>query len=1126
MAWGRLALIHAAGESADVIKGLSAVLGYRARSDVKSVVDVNHSQSLSMTEFPDLEGIVQQSGRVDRCLPPARFLRVRRMTRKQPENEAKADYLSDPAWQFSTEDRRQGGTYQFAKPEPLLPMSRLLPFLLNSLGQQRPGARLDHRLLARQVAKGQAVRKLPFVLRQRWSQRLLVLVDASQRLESYWADFEFIVTKLQQQLGTEVVIALRFDEAYRGRELRAVSWPDSEGQWQAWQAPAANVPVLILGDLGVDDQSGDSRAFWLQIAGRLHAHDAPVLTLNPLGYSAQAQRLNRRLQPNPLHDQQRLPRYPLRNGFDVRGQVDWNRVLACLSVLPMVDTGLLRRLRQRLGWGGGELEGQLWNHPDIQQTALGIRVRNYSEKYQRIYQQQVAGTETAKTLWEVVTEHHQDAYPGLRQLEQASRCVTEQQDSADVRAYLQRLAASVVQDNGGLQQRAALLQQAKTVLSVLPEQVWASDFSDLAYDVFALVHDKAIRAGDWPEVLPAGFEPAKAVRRVLEHREPLETERWHIVQVGSEGEFTLQKQASMGDLQVTPVAEMDSLQGLSPVLSFPPGEDGQRLLVKEGVKYSNQSGLFRVESMFDWLEVDWIEKPGWAHKIWRDQSGLKAEIVFAGEAHLFHWSPGERDGEWEPDTQRDSVGFDDYGLYADLDFSGITQRFRWIESGKFTIDSFEGAIKLTNIAYSLYQVTLSKGFWLADTNVSEDLWALIQGESASLSSLSTLTNTVKRANLEQCNGFLINLHKKYPGLDIHFISKGDWKYIRRIKLSNDSEVGKMLPSSHILSSNVASDKRSVPKVFISYSHDSDSHKDSVLSLANRLRSDGIECQLDQYVSGVPDRGWQHWMESQINDADYVLVVCTPKYLKCFQGLSSDGGTGVHFEGVLITEELYDLNYEDKFLPVLFEGGEIDDIPAVMRGLNTFQLMKDYNGLYQILTNQTIKIISGELVPRLVIGSINTAVNAFNRSPEEGIGGVERMRRDKVFKNIHDLLSSAPKDLDPRGFDGAEADYDALMDILEHDEDPWEADARNAVEAILDIAEIDEKEQMVHFYQKKVWNTVVSNYEELIIFLAEVASDSYSANCPNHTLAENWSGNWLAESVVENHPTQLRHFFDG
>jgi SEFIR domain len=45
-----------------------------------------------------------------------------------------------------------------------------------------------------------------------------------------------------------------------------------------------------------------------------------------------------------------------------------------------------------------------------------------------------------------------------------------------------------------------------------------------------------------------------------------------------------------------------------------------------------------------------------------------------------------------------------------------------------------------------------------------------------------------------------------------------------------------------------------PKVFISYSHDSPEHEQRVLELAERLRADGINCTIDQYVV-APAEGW-------------------------------------------------------------------------------------------------------------------------------------------------------------------------------------------------------------------------------------------------------------------------------
>jgi hypothetical protein len=67
------------------------------------------------------------------------------------------------------------------------------------------------------------------------------------------------------------------------------------------------------------------------------------------------------------------------------------------------------------------------------------------------------------------------------------------------------------------------------------------------------------------------------------------------------------------------------------------------------------------------------------------------------------------------------------------------------------------------------------------------------------------------------------------------------------------------------------------KVFISYSHDSEQHKEWVLALSNTLRQHGIDCQIDQYVTFV-EEGWMLWMQQQIENADFVLLVCTKKYL--------------------------------------------------------------------------------------------------------------------------------------------------------------------------------------------------------------------------------------------------------
>jgi len=49
-----------------------------------------------------------------------------------------------------------------------------------------------------------------------------------------------------------------------------------------------------------------------------------------------------------------------------------------------------------------------------------------------------------------------------------------------------------------------------------------------------------------------------------------------------------------------------------------------------------------------------------------------------------------------------------------------------------------------------------------------------------------------------------------------------------------------------------------PRIFLSYSHDSDEHRERVLALADRLRADGIDAHLDQYEL-APAQGWPNWV---------------------------------------------------------------------------------------------------------------------------------------------------------------------------------------------------------------------------------------------------------------------------
>jgi TIR domain len=94
-----------------------------------------------------------------------------------------------------------------------------------------------------------------------------------------------------------------------------------------------------------------------------------------------------------------------------------------------------------------------------------------------------------------------------------------------------------------------------------------------------------------------------------------------------------------------------------------------------------------------------------------------------------------------------------------------------------------------------------------------------------------------------------------------------------------------------------------PRVLISYSHDSREHGDRVLELADRLRADGVDAIIDQYIQSPPE-GWPAWCEAEIRKADFVAMVCTETYLRRVNGEEETGkGHGVLWEARLIRQHL-------------------------------------------------------------------------------------------------------------------------------------------------------------------------------------------------------------------------------
>ncbi|MCY3826290.1 MAG: toll/interleukin-1 receptor domain-containing protein [Candidatus Dadabacteria bacterium] len=119
---------------------------------------------------------------------------------------------------------------------------------------------------------------------------------------------------------------------------------------------------------------------------------------------------------------------------------------------------------------------------------------------------------------------------------------------------------------------------------------------------------------------------------------------------------------------------------------------------------------------------------------------------------------------------------------------------------------------------------------------------------------------------------------------------------------------------------------STPEAFISYSWDDDDHKDWVAKLATELRNDGVDTILDQWHTVLGDQ-LPSFMEKEIRENDYVLIICTPNYkLK-----SDERKGGVGYEGDMMTAELLNKGNHRKFIPVLARGTWEESAPTWLKG---------------------------------------------------------------------------------------------------------------------------------------------------------------------------------------------------
>lgn len=116
----------------------------------------------------------------------------------------------------------------------------------------------------------------------------------------------------------------------------------------------------------------------------------------------------------------------------------------------------------------------------------------------------------------------------------------------------------------------------------------------------------------------------------------------------------------------------------------------------------------------------------------------------------------------------------------------------------------------------------------------------------------------------------------------------------------------------------------IPKAFISYSHESQEHKQWVLNLATRLRNTGVDAIIDQWEL-KPGDDLPHFMETHLLNSDWILMICTDKYVD----KANSGIGGVGYEKMIVTSDLMRNIDSNKVIPIVRQKGTLN-VPTFLK----------------------------------------------------------------------------------------------------------------------------------------------------------------------------------------------------
>ncbi len=579
-------------------------------------------------------------------------------------------------------DKRQSGLAL----RPLIRWSKLARHLKNRLGALRGGTRLDTREMLRLAGAGRPLTKLPRLQRRVWAAQVAILWDHTPEMYPFAPDAAWLCRSLKRERGKSGFRVIELKGVPRARDL-------------AWIPPGT--PILALSAMGQLTANEVVQQAWLRFAQRLKLRGDQGHVLNPCPRARWDARLAAAWSVT-LWD--RGPRLPRRGGMTAippsasRDDL-MEALLTWLAPASLIEIELLREVRLRLERAADAgTEWDAWQHVECRR---GVRTFGllpgaaYDERLKQRRELACAKPQLAAEIQEAIRQHHQTCSQVIAAEAALRLCLSGLPDALTLERVkqvfgrvidrLRELARHPHSDEGvefGLAHWFPAMVQRLS-----PDMRGDESVREFIAQGLALCRTWLETAGEVPLGVDRptyNAEERAASARVagtpVDYLIGLKGSHLSFVPAGTE----TQGLKPLGRLLVggTRRVQVDVIGAPSPP-SLP--LDGGTL---PSLPLSDLSAPFQLRSSHGTLTFEVIERPAWAERFWYDHFGIAAEFSIRDVPFVLRWIPPGQFQMGSPDS----------------------------EVGRYVTEGPQHA------------VTISRGFWLGETPVTQGQWEAMVAE--------------------------------------------------------------------------------------------------------------------------------------------------------------------------------------------------------------------------------------------------------------------------------------------------------------------------------------------------------------------------------------------------------------